>query len=372
MRTIPAILVAQAAYLFLLAILVSKPALPCRAAEPEEENSVALRVNARTISSREIESIFRDSYTLIQDKIRRGELKPEARREAVREAWKSALQTAIQDELLDELGTKYRQQIKARIVNSYSPGTSSSRIEDAYRRWEADMVAQMRKQMIEAAGGEKPLRDTLTQRGQTWKEWERGLLLEIFRREVLYFSLGPVSDSPAASKAYFESHPEEFSRPDAWRLRRIRVPKDKFTSVEETLKTAELIRKKLTDGAVEFGEVAAALKYDPATDARGGLLAVDGKTDLPSGQFPAEERIAKDLKDGEVSKPVEVGDAFLIVKREAYKPALKLSWEEAADMAAGLAFTERLKKKKQEFFEKQKNEAYIEFVQKEPPEKWLK
>jgi parvulin-like peptidyl-prolyl isomerase len=123
---------------------------------------------------------------------------------------------------------------------------------------------------------------------------------------------------------------------------------------------------------VEFGEVAAALKYDPATDSRGGLLTVDGKTDLPSGQFPAEERIAKSLKDGEISKPVEVGDAFIIVKRDAYKPAIKLTWEEAADMAAGLAFTERLKKKKQEFFEKQKSDAYIEIVQKEPPEKWMK
>ncbi|MBI3830107.1 MAG: peptidyl-prolyl cis-trans isomerase [Planctomycetes bacterium] len=341
-------------------------------ADPEEENTVALRVNARAISSREIEAIFRDSYTLIQDKLKRGELKPEAKRDAIREAWKSALQTAIQDQLLDELGTKFRQEIKARIVSNYSPGTSSARIEDAYRRWEGDMVAQLRKQMIEAAGGEKALRDTLTQRGQNWKEWERGLLLEIFRREVLYFSLGPVSDSPAASKAYFEAHPEEFSRPDAWRLRHIRIPKDKFTSAEETLKTAELIRKKLAEGGVEFGEVAAALKYDPATDTRGGLLTVDGKTDLPSGQFPAEERIAKGLKDGEISKPVEVGDAFLIVKREGYKPALKLTWEEAADMAAGLAFTERLKKKKLEFFEKQKSDAYIEIVQKEPPEKWLR
>lgn len=338
----------------------------------DDGNAVAMRVNAQAFGVREIETLMQDSYSLINEKIRRGELKPELKADAVREAWKSALQTAIQDYLLDELGRKFRQEIKLRIVSQYSPSTANSRIEDAYKRWEGDMVDHLRKDMIKEAGDEQALRETLAKRGQTWRQWEQGLILEIYRREVLFYSLGPVHDSMAAAKKYYEDHPEDFGHPDAWQLRRIRIPKAKFSTPEEAAQTADLIYKKVSENGVDFAEASAALKYDPTTDPRGGLLTVDGKTGLPSGNFPAEERIAKNLKDGQIAKPVDAGDAYLIVKREGYRAAEKLSWEDAAQRAHGLSFAETLRKKKQEFFEKQKNDAYIEILQKEPPPRWLK
>lgn len=337
----------------------------------EENNAVAVRLNASVVSLREIEFAFSDSYSLIQDRIRRGELKPETRVPALKEAWKQATQSVIQDRLLDEQGSRFRKEIKAQIVSQHSPGTPSTRMEEAYRRWEADMVAQIRRDLLQEAGGELALRATLEKRGQTMKQWEQNLVLEIFRREVLFRNVGPVSDSPAAARAYYDAHPEDFSRPEAWRLRRIRIPKDRFTTAEEAAKTAELIHTKLSEG-VEFAKVASALKYDPGVDEKGGLLTVDGKTDLPGGHFPAEEKIAVGLKDGAFSKPIDTGDAYLIVKREGYRPALTMPWEDAAGRASALSMTERIKKKKEQFYNKQKSEAFIEMLITEPPARWLK
>ncbi|MCW8132051.1 MAG: peptidyl-prolyl cis-trans isomerase [Planctomycetota bacterium] len=357
-----------------LAALAAALAAACPAQEPvppdDEGNSVALRVNAHTIGTREVEALFYDSFLIIQEKLRSGDLKPELKQAAVREAWLNALQTSIQDHLLDDLGAKFRSDIKARIVASYSPSTPSSRIEDAYKRWEGDMVERMRKELVREAGGEKALRDALAKRGETWQQWEKGIVLEIYRREVLFYTLGRVRDTLTEARKYYEEHPDQFGHPDGWTLRRIRIPKAKFTTPEEAEQTAQLVYKKVTEGGVEFAKVAAALQYDPAVDKFGGMLTVDGKTGLPSGNFPAEERIAKDLKDGEVSKPVDAGDAYLIVKREAYRKALKIPWEEAADRARGLAYSENLRKMKQEFFEKQKNDAYIEILKKDPPARW--
>jgi parvulin-like peptidyl-prolyl isomerase len=132
-----------------------------------------------------------------------------------------------------------------------------------------------------------------------------------------------------------------------------------------------MIHRRLSEGA-DFAGLAADLKYDPGYDEKGGLLHVDGKTDLPSGNFPAEERIARELKDGQSSKPIELPEAWLLVKREGYRPGVKQTWEQAAEKAAALAFEERLAAKKAEFFEKLKKQALIEIVQPELPAKWLK
>ena len=335
------------------------------------ENAVALRVNAAVISVREVEWVFFDSFELLQDKLRRGELKPEQKTDALRLAWKQALDTAIQDKLLDEMAQDLRDQIKLAMIARLAPGTLPSRAEDTYRRLEADHVERLRKDRVEKAGGEKKLIETLRKRGQSYHAWERGLVLDLFRGEVLAQNLAPIAVSPAAARDYFELHPAKFNAPDAWRLRRIRVPKDKFQSPEAAEQAANMIYKKLSEGA-DFAELAAALKYDPGFDEKGGLLQVDGKTDLPSGNFPAEERIARDLKDGQFSKPAALPEGWLIVKREGYRPGVKQTWEQAAENAAALAFNERLAAKKAEFFDRLKKKALIEVVHPELPAKWLK
>jgi parvulin-like peptidyl-prolyl isomerase len=355
---------------FLLLALLPGRAFP---AQPPDEvaNTVAVRVNGQAVSLAEVEAVFADSLQLIQDKLRRGELKPEQRAGAVREMWGVALQTAVQDALLDQLGAAHREQIIQAFVSRSDPSVPPTRMMEKFYRLEADEIRHLREEMVKSAGGEKELRAALARRGQTLQEWEAGLKRELFRREVLYMNLGYIPDSPAAAKAYFDAHPDKFVRPDAWRMRRIRIPKAKFTTPEAAAEAAKLIRAKVTEDR-SFAVVARELGYDPPYDARGGLLTVGGQPDQPSGNFPAEERVAAALKDGEISQPVDTGEAFLIVLREGFRPGTKPTFEESAEQAAALAYTDRLKKKKEEFFEKQKKDAFIEILQKEPTAKYLK
>ena len=360
--------IAAACWLLVLAAVLDAAEDPA----PElTENAVALRVNAAVMSVREVEWVFYASFELLQDKLRRGELKPEQKPDALQLAWKQALDAVIQDQLLDEMAQDLRDQIKLAMITRLAPGTLPSRVEDTYRRLEADHVERLRKDRVAQAGGEKKLIETLRKRGQSYLAWERGLVLDLFRGEVLAHNLGPLAVSPAAARDYFELYPEQFNVPDAWRLRRIRVPKDRFQSPEAAAQAAAMIHKQLSAGA-DFAELATALKYDPGFDEKGGLLHVAGKTDLPSGNFPAEERLARDLKDGRFSTPTAVPDGWLIVKREGYRPGIKQSWEQAAEKAAALAFNERFAAKKTSFFDKLKQKAHIEIVHPHLPARWLK
>lgn len=338
---------------------------------PEAANAVAVLVNGQPVSQREVEAVFADSRQLIEARIKRGELKPESRAEALREAWGKALQTAIQDALLDRLGAERRELVIRAYVSRANPATPPERVMEAFRRLEADEARQMQQELIQAAGGEQELRLALQRRGQAWRDWEAGLRRELFRRQVLFASLGPIADSPAAARAYFDAHPEEFRREEAWTLRRIRIPKSRFAAPEVAARAAAMIRERLAQG-LDFAMLAAELAYDPPHDARGGLLTVNGAAGLPGGNFPAEERIAAGLRDGEISQPVDAGEEWLIVKRESYRPAKALSFEEAAEQAAALAYADKVRQRKEEFFRKQKQEALIEVLIPNPPAKCLR
>lgn len=336
----------------------------------EYANQPALRVNTETISVREIERLFLDALETLVSKREKGELKSADWPGAVKQAWNEALQTSIQDALLDQMGRQLRRQIIASVVNRAHPGVPTDRIVDRFERLEDDELRRLKREMIAEAGGEEELRAALKRKGRSFDEWERDLRVELFRRYVLYESVGPIPFSPRTAREYYDAHPDKFSIPDGWNLRRIRVPKDKFSNRDGALQAVRMVHEKLNEG-FDFGQLALKLGYDPVHDPFGGTLLVDGKSGWPSGNFPAEEGIARKLKDGEFSEPEELAEAFVIVKRESYRPAEKQPFEEAAERAAVLSFADKVKEKKQAFFEKQKRESYIEILAKDPPKRWL-
>ncbi|HYG75394.1 MAG TPA: peptidylprolyl isomerase [Planctomycetota bacterium] len=329
-------------------------------------NGPALKINTQIVSIREVEALFADSAVLIQDKLRRGQLSPAALEPAIRVAWAEALETATQDRIMDQRADKRRKDIINYYIARAGGNISPDRAVEFFKREEADCVRRLRKELIAAAGGEQELRAALKRRGQTMEQWEAGLTRELFRRDVLAVELGPIPRSPAAARAFYEKNPDLFKQEEAWRLRRIRIAKSKFTSRDVALQAATLLREKLVGGG-DFAELAARVSDDPEFVSQGGLLMRDGKTDLPSGFFPFEEKIAEKLKDGEVSEPIETADHFVLVQRGGYRPVKVQSFEEAAERAEALAYSERLKSRKKELFEKLKDETYIEVIQKDPP-----
>jgi parvulin-like peptidyl-prolyl isomerase len=131
------------------------------------------------------------------------------------------------------------------------------------------------------------------------------------------------------------------------------------------------VREKINAGA-DFAELAAKVSDDPDFASQGGMLTKNNKPDLPSGNFPAEERIAAGLKDGEVSEVLDAGDWFVIIQRLGYRPPQVQSFEDASERAEALCYAEKLKQRKRDLFEKLKDESYIEVMQKDPPAHLLK
>jgi len=344
----------------------------CRAGAGEEAgNAPALKVNLRIISIREVETLFSDSAVLIQDKLKKGELTVALLEPAIRIAWTEALDQAAQDAILDDRADKKRKEIIHDYLSRAGETSSGDRALQFFKRAEADDVRRLRRELVAAAGGDEELRNTLKRRGQTMQEWEAGLSRELFRRYVLWLELGHFSRSPAAAKAFYEEHPELFREDEAWRLRRIRVAKAKFSTPAVALAAAKLVKEKLTQGA-DFAELATSVSDDPDFAKRGGLLTKGGKTDLPGGSFPDEERAAAALKDGECSDPLDCGEWYVIVQRAGYRPLQRQTFEQASDRAEALAFAEKLRSSKRELFEKLKHESYIEIIQKDPPPHLLK
>ena len=342
-----------------------------RGASTETFNGPALKINTQIVSIREVETVFSDSYVLIQDKLRRGELSQANLENAIRMAWAEALDTATQDKIMDQRADKRRKDIIKYYIDRAGGQIGPDRALEFFKREEADYIRRLRKEMVAAAGGEEELRAALKRRGQTMENWEAGLSRELFRRDVLAMELGPISRSPGAARGYYEKHPELFKQEEAWRLRRIRVAKSKFTSADVALQAAKMVREKIVAGG-DFAELAARVSEDPEFAEKGGLLMRDGKTDLPSGFFPAEEKIAETLKDGGISDVLDSGDWYVIIQRVGYRPIKVQSFDEAAERAEALSFNEKLKQKKKELFEKLKDESYIEVLQKDPPENLMK
>ncbi|HYF51313.1 MAG TPA: peptidylprolyl isomerase [Planctomycetota bacterium] len=334
-------------------------------------NAPAIKINTTTVSIREVEALFSDSMTLIRDKLRRGELTQRDLEPAIKTAWNEAIDTATQDKIMDLRADKRRKEIMSYYLSRAGQNLSGERAMEAFRRLEGDYVRQLRRELITAAGGEEELRAALKRRGQTMQEWEAGLTRELFRRDILAMELGPVHVSPSYVKNYFEKHPEFFRSAEAWRLRRIRIAKGKFSSPKVALEAAQLVTQKAREGT-EFADLAAKVSEDGEFAKLGGLLMRDGKTDLPGGNFPEEETIAEKLKDGEVSDPVDAGDYYLIVQRVGYRAAEIQTFEKASERAEALAYAEKLRSKKRELFEKLKNETLVEVLQKTPPPELMK
>jgi parvulin-like peptidyl-prolyl isomerase len=329
-------------------------------------NGPAVKVNTQVVSIREVETVFADSRVLIDDKLRRGELRPDALEQAIRTAWTEALETAVQDRIIDQHADKRRKDIIHSYLAAAGEEGGGDRALDMFRRLEDTYIRKLRRELIAAAGGEDELRAALKRRGQTFQEWENNLSRELFRRDVIALELGPVTVSPAAIREYYSKHPDEFQQAEAWRLRRIRIVKAQFSAPDVALQAARLAKEKALQNN-DFAEAASKVSDDPEFAKGGGLLTRGDKTDLPSGNFPVEEDLARKLKDGEISDPVDAGDWYILVQRAGYRAAKMQSLEEAAEKAQALAFAEKLKQKKREMYQKLKAETYIEVIQKDPP-----
>ena len=361
--------------LLLIAAFVPLTSLPLRAEQTGDggrlmTNAVAIKVNDQNVSVLDVETLYYDSYLLIQDKLRRGELSAANLDQAIRLAWAEALDTATQDKLLDQRAEKRKREIINFYLQRAGAVLGSDKAMEMFHRLEADAIRKMRHDLIAASGGEEELRKALKRRGQTMQQWEDNLSKELFRQDILAMEMGAITVRPTEVKEYYDKHPEQFGQTEAWRLRRIRIAKDKFTTPEIALQAARLTKDSIEKGK-DFAEVAAKISDDPQFAAAGGLITRNGQTDLPSGAFPAEEKIAGGLKDNGISDPIDAGTWYVLLQRLGHQEAHTKSFEDSSDRAERLVYTEKVKQKKKQMHERLKRDSYIEVLQKDPPEHLL-
>jgi parvulin-like peptidyl-prolyl isomerase len=335
--------------------------------ERELFNDVAIKVNSENISMREVEALYNDSYVLIQDKLRRGELLAANLNEAIKLAWNEALETAIQDRVLDQRATARRKDIINSNVQRAGGVLGSEKVLEMFHRLENEELRKLEHVMVTAAGGEEELRKALKRRGQTFQEWREGLTKELWRRYVISLELGGgLNVRPSEVKEYFEKHPDQFGQAEAWRLRRIRIAKKNFTTPEIALQAAQKTKAAI-EGGKDFAEIAAAVSDDAQFASAGGLMTRGGQSDLPSGAFPAEEKIAAKMKDGQLSDPLDGGDWYILIQRVGYQERRTKTFDEVSEKAEAIVYSERLKQKKKEMQERLKRTSYVEVLQKDPP-----
>jgi len=168
--------------------------------------------------------------------------------------------------------------------------------------------------------------------------------------------------SDQESKAFYDSHPDLFKRPEQVCASHILIkvdPKAAAAQKAAARKKIEDLEKQLKKGE-NFSELAKKVSDCPSKD-KGGDLGCFGRGQMVK---PFED-VAFSLKPGEVSGIVETEFGFHIIKVTDKKPATTVSYEEVKDRIKATLKSDKLEKETDLYLEPLKKGAKIERYLKE-------
>ncbi|MCX7805467.1 MAG: peptidylprolyl isomerase [Planctomycetota bacterium] len=342
-----------------------------------EANFTVARVGTVDVPASEVLPVFRD--IVAQEAARRhpGAAGRKATEAEIARAWRQAVDQAVEDALLLMEAEKVRDRIREMVVGAalarnamfgdeaQAPEIAREQAERYFERLVDDEVRRAIREYTEDAGGEAAVRGMLERRRMTRSEWERKVRRDIFVAYFVAHEMGPATESPRESRAFYERHPELFDIPERWRLRRIAVDKSKYPSPEVAMHAARMIRERLLAGA-DFAEVAAAVG-DGGSAENGGLLSGDGSADVTAEDFPLHAKAAAMTEVGGISDIYEDEKFLYILKVEGRKPGRRPPFEEVEWRAAALARAEAMRRRRAELFEKLRGRTLIKILCPDPP-----
>jgi peptidyl-prolyl cis-trans isomerase C len=170
-------------------------------------------------------------------------------------------------------------------------------------------------------------RQALQQQGMTLKDLSDGYRTDTAIRTWLTKTIqDTINITPEQAKTYYDSHPEQFQRPEQVHARHILLrvdpsaTPDQIAAAEAKIKSIEA---KIRGGG-DFGKLASENSEDPGSGARGGDLGFFGK-----GQMVAPfDSVAFALVPGQVSGPVRTQFGYHLIRVEEKKPAGVLDYSE--------------------------------------------
>lgn len=163
------------------------------------------------------------------------------------------------------------------------------------------------------------------------------------------------------SKAFYQKNPNFFQQPEEVHAQHIliKVAKDANDRQKSEARKKLLKLKKRIDAGEDFGQLAKSFSQGPSA-ARNGDLGF-----FPKGRMvPAFEKVAFELKPGQVSDIVETQFGYHLIKVLEHRAARTIPFEEAQPHITARLRAIKLRSEVQNYAEKLRKEAKVEiFVQ---------
>jgi peptidyl-prolyl cis-trans isomerase C len=261
------------------------------------------RVNGAVLTDRDLQ---REIFAIFPYARQHGGNVPKELEPGIR---KGALQMIIFEELVYQEAQRRKMTI---------PPARMSRAETDFRKQFPNAEEYRNFLEVEFKGSQQTMREKI----------RRSLLIEqLLKTEVDSKSVVSVADT----KAFYEKNPGNFQYPESFAIQTISfLPPQKATpaQVQEARKRAEetLPKAKAAKSYEEFGVLAEKVSEDDYRVMMGDHKAVDRSQIAP----PVLQAL-QSMQAGEVTKVIQVENAFTIVRLNKYVPAGKLKFEDVKD-----------------------------------------
>jgi foldase protein PrsA len=211
-----------------------------------------------------------------------------------------------------------------------------------------DQVDAKLSELKKESGSDEEFQNNLKANGMTLADLRREVEDGLLVRQVADALTSDIKVTDEEAKAYYDSHSEEFDKPEEVRVRHILV-KDKAT--------AEKLLADLKGGA-DFATLAKANSEDPGSKNDGGDLGFFSRGRM----VPEFEDVAFKLKPGELSGIVQTQFGFHILQGVEHHDARHVPFDEAKPKIAETLSEGRKDKVLSKWLEDQKKAAKITYA----------
>ena len=160
-------------------------------------------------------------------------------------------------------------------------------------------------------------------------------------------------------KAFYNEHPDYFQKPDTIRASHILVgvPENATEDVKKAKRAIiDKARERVTKGGEDFAKVAGELSDDPGSKQNGGDLEFFAKGQM----VPEFDKVAFELKTGDISEVVTTKFGYHIIKKTGEQPAEKRSLDKSKEVITRFLKERETRKQVTQFLEEQQKAAKIE------------
>jgi len=163
--------------------------------------------------------------------------------------------------------------------------------------------------------------------------------------------------TPEQARSYYDSHPNEFVRPETVHARHILIRADQAAAPDQAASAETRVRQlhRQAVGGTDFALLAAQHSEDPGSAQNGGDLSFFARGQM----VPPFDSVAFALAPGQISEPVRTQFGWHIIKVEERSPAGTYAFEEIAPRLQMMLQRQRAGEQVQAYIEGLKKNAKI-------------